>query len=79
MSQFFCPDNWSYQTVTKNCLVTNIIQSIFSHVSQKKVSHTSMGRVKHEGEKMMTEFKLLGELSLHLFFILAVPIAYNNE
>jgi len=45
-----------------NCLVTNILQNILFCAQQKRETHT--GLEQHEGEKMMTEFSFLGELSL---------------
>ncbi len=45
---------------TSNCLETNILQNIFS-VQQKKENQVSKLL---EGELMMTELKILGELSL---------------
>ncbi len=47
------PQNWS---------VSYILQNIFICVQQNKHIHTGMELL--EGEYMMTEFSLLGELSL---------------
>ncbi len=42
--------------------VTNFLQNIFLCVRQNKEIHTGLELL--EGEKMMTEFSFLGELSL---------------
>ncbi len=48
--------------VPQNSLVTNFLQNIVLCVRQNKEIHTGLELL--EGEQMMTELKILGELSL---------------
>ncbi len=59
--------------VPQNSLVTNFLQNIFLCVRQNKDIHTGLELL--EGEKMMTRFSFLGELSLYLR-IMCILIAY---
>lgn len=47
------------------CLVTNILQNIFFRVQHMKGVHSDFKQL--EGERMMTEFSFLVELSLCCF------------
>ncbi len=48
--------------VPQNCSVTHILQNIFLCILQNKDIHTGLELL---GEKMMTQFSVLGELSLY--------------
>ncbi len=55
--------HWLSIVVTSiNFLITSNLQNNLFYVQHKKETHT--GLEQHEGEKIMTKFKFLGELSL---------------